>query len=206
MSQPQSSEKRVRHPKRHPLLFQQRLNEQTFATCVLILIILGALFVLNPPRLDPVRANLAVVMVGAGLILVLTFLFRLRAYTQCLPEGLKVQLPFHSLTIPYQGIRGVRPTELFRMFPPDKQKWSPRHFLRSLFGETVVVIELEQLPSPEFLLRLWMTKYMLCPDATGLNLAVRDWLDFRVELDEHRARHRSSHKPDKTRFWGSATS
>jgi hypothetical protein len=204
MSQPPSSGKRAGRPKRHPLLFQQRLNEQTFANCVLILIILAAVFVLNPPRLDPVRANLAVVMVGTGLILVLTFLFRLRAYAQCQSEGLKIQLPFYSLTIPYQEIKGVRPTELFRMFPPEKQKWSPRHFLRSLFGETVVVIELEELPSPEFLLRLWMSKYMLCPDTTGLNLAVRDWLDFRTELDEHRARHRTPKKTDKTPFWGSA--
>jgi len=170
MSEPSSSEKRTGRPKRHPILFQQRFNEQTFASCVLILIILAALFLLNPPRLDPVRANLAVVMVGTGLILVLTFLFRLRAYAQCLPDGLRIQLPFYSLTIPYYQIKGVRPTELFRMFPPDKQKWSPRHFLRTLFGETVVVVELEELPSSRAFLRLWMTKYMLCPDTTGLSL------------------------------------
>lgn len=204
MSQPPSSEKRPGRPKRHPFLFQQRLNEQTFSSCVLILIILGALFVLNPPRLAPVRANLTVVLIGTGLILVLTFLYRLRAYAQCLPEGLKIQFPFHSLTIPYREIKGARPTEFFRMFPADSLKWSPRHFLRSLFGETAVVIELEELPSSPWILRLWMTPYMLCPHATGLNLAVRDWLDFRVELDEHRARHRAPKKPDQTPFWGSA--
>ncbi len=203
MSQPPSSEKRTGRPKRHPILFQQRFNEQTFASCVLILIILAALFILNPPRLDPVRANLAVVLVGTGLILILTFLYRLRAYVQCLPDGLKIQLPFYSLTIPYQQIKGVRPTELFRMFPPAKQRWSPRHFLRSLFGETVVIVEMEELPSSPFILRLWMTKYMLSPETTGLNLAVRDWLDFRTELDELRARHRAPRKADTTSFWDS---
>ena len=206
MSQPPSSGKQVGRPKRHPLLFQQRLNEQTFASCVLILIILAALFVLNPPRLEPVRANLVVVLVGTALILVLTFIFRLRAYVQCRPDGLRLQLPFYSLTIPYRDIKGIRPTELFRMYPSDKQKWSPRHFLRFLFGETVVVIELEQLPSSRFILRLWMTKYMLCPDRTGFNLVVRNWLDLRTEIDEHRARHRTARKTDTSSFWGSAAS
>ena len=204
MSQPPSSEKRSARPKRHPILFQQRLNEQAFWPCVLIVGILTALLILKPPRLDPVRAPLVVVLVGTALVLVLTFVFRLRAYVQCQPEGLRLQLPFYSLTIPYHEIKGVRPTELFRMFPPGEQRGGQQYFLRSLFGETVVIIELEQLPASPWMLRLWMTKYMLCPDTTGLNLAVRDWLNFRAELDEQRARHRAPRKPDKTPFWGSA--
>jgi len=129
-------------------------------------------------------------LIGTGLILVLTFFFRLRAYVQCQPEGLRLQLPFYSLTIPYREIKGTRPTELFRMFPPAKQRWTQRHFLRTLFGETVLVIEMEELPRSRLVLRLWMTRYMLCPDIVGLNLVVRNWLDFRAELDEFRARRR----------------
>jgi hypothetical protein len=206
MSQPPSSEKRSGRPKRHPILFQQRFSEQTFWPSIFIVVILAAVFILNPPRLDPVRANLVVVLVGTGLILVLTFIFRLRAYVQCQPDALRLQLPFYSRTIPYHQIKGVRPSELFRMFPPAKQRGSQRHFLRSLFGETVVIIEMEELPSSQHLLRLWMTKYMLCPDSTGLNLAVRDWLEFRTELDELRARHRTPHSTDTTSFWDRAPS
>ena len=201
MSQPRPGEKRTGRPKRHPILFQQRFNEQTFWPSILIVVILAALFILNPPRLEPVRANLVVVLVGTGLILVLTFVFRLRAYVQCQPDGLQLQLPFYSLTIPYHDIKGVRPTELFRMFPPSKQRGTQRSFLSPLFGETVVVVEMEELPGSRRLLRLWMTRYMLCPERVGLNLAVRNWLELRTELDELRARRRTPHRTDTTAFW-----
>jgi hypothetical protein len=127
-------------------------------------------------------------LAGGGLVLVLTYIFRLRAYAQCQASGLFLHLPFYRLTIPYPEIKATRPTELFRMFPAGQHWWSQRRFLRSLLGETVVVIELDRLPRPSIWLRLWMSRYMLCPDSVGLVLAVRDWLAFRSELDEFRVR------------------
>jgi hypothetical protein len=76
------------------------------------------------------------------------------------------------------------------MFPPDRQRWPQRYFLRALFGKTVVVVEMGHLPRPKIWLRFWMSKYMLCPDRTGFVLAVQDWMAFRAELDEFRARVR----------------
>ncbi len=177
---------------RHPLLLQQRLNEQVFWPSVVIVGASVALLVGNPAKAEPYRSFLVAAAVGSGLALVLTFLFRLRAYVRCEPGGLELRLPFYRLTVPYPEIKASRPTELFRMFPPSQQRWTQRRFLRSLLGETVVVIELDQLPGNPIWLRLWMSKYMLCPDSVGLVLAVRDWLAFRTELDEFRAR--SSHR------------
>ncbi len=174
--------------KRHPLLFQQRLSEQYFWPAILIVATSGALLAWNPARLEPYRFHLAVALICCGLVLILTFAFRLRAYATLTEDAIRVRLPFHGFEIPYRDIRNVRPTELFRMFPPPEQRWTRRRFLEPLFGATVVVIELDQLPRPAAWLRLWLTPYMVCPDKIGIIIAVRDWMGFRADLDEYRAR------------------
>jgi len=180
----------LRQSRRHPLLLQQHLSEQVFWPSILILALSAALLVWNPAKAEPYRGTLRVALVGAGLILMITWLFRLRAYVRCLDSGLYLQLPFFHLITPYHKIRSTRPTELYRMFPPEQQRWTQRRFLRALFGKTVVVVELDQLPRSHIWLRLWMSKFMLCPDRVGLVFAVRDWIAFRAELDEFRARDR----------------
>jgi hypothetical protein len=176
--------------KRYPLLFQQRFSEQIFWPSILILTLSAALLVWNPVGIEPYRTTLNVALVCTALVLVLSLLFRLRTYARCLHTGLHLQFPFFHLTIPYNEIRSTRPTELYRMFPPDRQRWPQRYFLRALFGKTVVVVEMGHLPRPKIWLRFWMSKYMLCPDRTGFDLAVQDWMAFRAELDEFRARVR----------------
>jgi hypothetical protein len=190
VSEPVHTAAQARWGRRHPLLYQQQFNEQNFWPSVLLLALSGGLLIWNPAKLQAYRPILLLVVFVAGLILVLTLIFRLRAYIQCRPDELYLQLPFYHLNIPYVQITTVRPTDLFRMFPPEQQRWTQRRFLRSLFGETVVVIEVDHLPHSLTWLRLWMTKYMLCPEKPGFVLAVRDWIAFRTELDEFRARQR----------------
>jgi hypothetical protein len=192
MSSQRASPGRPTRGKRHPLLYQKRLNEQVFWPCVGILAVSVVLLVWNPGELAACRPHLVVILVGAGLVLVLTFLLRLMAYVQCSDHGLLVHLPFYRLTIPYGQILATRPSELYRMFPPGAQRWTQRSLLRSLFGRTVLVVELDHLPRHRLWLRLWMGRYMLCPDAVGLILPVRDWIAFRTELDEYRSRRRST--------------
>lgn len=188
MTDPQSSRTPLKAGRRHPLLFQQHLNEQVFWPCIAIMATSAAFLLWHPARLEPYRLAFVVGLAGGGLVLVLSFIFRLRAYVQCQAGGLFLRLPFYHLLIPYPEIKAARPTELFRMFPADQERWPNRGSLRSLLGQTVVVIELDQLPQSSSWLRLWMNRYMLCPDSVGLVLAVRDWLAFRIELDEFRVR------------------
>ena len=176
--------------KRHPLLYQERLSEQLFWPCIGILAASIAILVWNPDSLAPRRSSLMAIVVSVGLVLVLTQLSRLMAYAQCQVQGLSVRLPFYRLRIPYRRIRTIRPAELFRLYPPAGQRWTQRRFLRPLFGRTVLVVELDQLPRSHRWMRLRMGKYMLCPDAVGLILPVRDWMSFRAELDEFRSRFR----------------
>lgn len=176
--------------RRHALLFQRRLSEQVFWPSIAIVALSAALLIWSPEGLDRYRPGLRLGLAAAGLLLIGTLVFRVRAYVQCRPEGLRIQAPFHQLTIPYHEIQATRPTELYRMFPASKERWTQQHFLQPLFGETVVVVEMDELPAPRLRLRLWFTKYMLCPDRIGLVLAVPDWMALRSDLDEFIARSR----------------
>lgn len=181
--------------KRHPLLLQRRLNEQVFWPSILILAVGGGLLIWNPDELVPYRPYLSIILVGVGLLLMLTFVLRLRAYVRCRSEGLSLRLPFLRLHIPYDEIKNTRPTEFFRMFPPKRVRWTQRAFLAPLFGKTVVILELERLPRPRAWLRLWMSEFMLSPDVVGLILPISDWMAFRNEMDEFKARRRRPQHP-----------
>ncbi len=176
--------------KRHPLLLQQEFNEQNFWACILLMAASGGLIAWNPEPFAPYRPHLITLLVATGLILILTLLLRLRAYAQCHETGLVLQFPFLRLHIPYSQVKTSRPALFYRTFPPAEQRWTQRRFLRNLWPRTVVIVELEQLPRPRFWLRLWLSKYMLCPDAIGFVLPVRDWMAFRTEFDEFRTRRR----------------
>jgi hypothetical protein len=183
-----SSQAKPEKGKRHPLLYHQRLSEQYFWPAILTVGASTALLVWAPAKLEPYRLVLIMALACCGLVLVLTLLFRLRAYTRCTAHAVLVRLPFYHFEIPYSEIKTVRPTELFRLFHPRELRWTQRRFLSPLLGTTVLVIELEELPNRTAYLRLWMNKYMLCPDRVGVIIAVRDWMGFRAELDEYVAR------------------
>jgi hypothetical protein len=180
--------------RRHPLILQQHWNEQTFWLNVLILAFTGGLLIWDPPRAASYRPYFSVVLVGTGMILILTFVYRLRAYVQCRPKELCIQLPFQRLTIPYSSIRATRPNEFFRLFPPEEQRWTQRTFLEGLWGTTVVLVDLASLPRSRPWLRLWMSKYMLDPNEPSLSVAVRDWIGFRSELDEALSQERRNNR------------
>ena len=192
MTDLRSRDKLPERGKRHPLLYHQRLSEQYFWPAILIVAVCIGLLVWAPAKLEPYRLVLILALVCCGLVLALTFLFRLRAYARCTAHALRVRLPFYHFDIPYAEIKNVRPTELFRLYPPNELRWPQRRFLGPLLGATVLVIELDELPSRTAWLRLWMNRYMLCPDRVGVIVAVRDWMAFRAELDEFKARRQQS--------------
>jgi hypothetical protein len=189
MSNQAQKKKDPKRGKRRPLLFQQRFSEQVFWPCLLSVAICVALFVWNPADLELYRSSLVVTLVGTGSILVITLFFRLRAYVQCRRNELRVQCPFYRLDVPYRAIKTTRPSELYHVFPPVEQRWTQRRFLEPLWGKTMIVVEMDQLPGSRFWLRLWAGKYLLCPDTVGLVIPVRDWMAFRAELDEFKFRH-----------------
>jgi hypothetical protein len=192
----QQSRKASKPGPRHALLLQQQLNEVVFWPALLVVAISAGLLILNRQELAPYRPYLALALVCVGAALILSFVFRLRAYVQCRDEGLYIRLPFYRLTIPYSNIRATRPNDFYRLYPPDQQRWTQRSFLSGLWGMTVVLVDLEELPRPRRWLSLWMSKYMLDPNGPNLTLVVRDWIALRSELDECLSQHRRTmHKP-----------
>jgi hypothetical protein len=187
-----SSDTQAERGKRHPLLYHQRLSEQYFWPAILTVGASTALLVWAPDKMAPYRPVLIMALACCGLVLVLTLLFRLRAYARCSAQGVRIRLPFYHFDIPYGEIKRVRPTELFRLFPPQDLRWTQRRFLAPLLGTTVLVIEMDELPNRTAYLRLWMNKYMICPDRVGVIIAVRDWMSFRAEMDEFIARRQHS--------------
>jgi hypothetical protein len=184
ISDPYTTPKELKPGKRHPLLLHRRFSDQVFWPAIAIFAICAGLLVWNPAPFQPSRLHLGIMLVGTGLILVLTLAFRLTAYVQCRLDGLLVQTPFQRVRIPYAHIRITRPTQLYHLFPPDAQRWTQRSFLAPLLGKTVVVAEMDELPHRAGWLKFWMGKYMVCSDVVGLALLVPDWMAFRSELDE----------------------
>jgi hypothetical protein len=184
ISDPYSTPKPPKAGKRHPLLLYHRFGDQVFWSAILIFAICAALIIWNPAPFQPYRLHLGIILVGVGLILVLTLVFRLTSYVQCRLDGLRIQTPFQRMRILYTSIRLTRPTQLYHVFPPDAQRWTQRGFLEPLWGKTVVVVELAKLPHHARWLRLWMGKYLICPDVAGLVLVVREWMTLRSEIDE----------------------
>jgi hypothetical protein len=159
-----------------------------FWPAILIVILTAALLAWQPPELASYRVLFALAFVVAALVLILTYLYRVRAYVRCHDHALIVQLPFYRLTIPYTLIEKTHPSDLFRLFPPSEQRAVQNNFLEPLFGQTVLVVEIFDLPAPRNQLGLWLSKYMLSPDHTGIVLPVRDWIALDTEIEEHRTR------------------
>jgi hypothetical protein len=193
---PYTTIKELKPGKRHSLLLHRRFSEQVFWPAVSIFAICAGLLAWSPAPFQPFRLHLAIILVAAGLILVLTLAFRLTAYVQCRLDGLLIQTPFQRVKIPYAHIRLTRPTQLIHLFPPDELRWTQRSFLAPLFANTVVVLEMDELPQRAGWLKYWMGKFLVCSDVVGLALLVPDWMAFHSELDEFvTVQHRLQTRP-----------
>lgn len=179
---------RKQRGRRYRLLYQQRFQEMVFWPAILIIGVTAALLAWQTPELDPYRALFAVALAVALLVLLVAYLYRIRAYVRCHEHALIVQLPLYRLTIPYTQIHKSHPSELFRLFPPSEQRTTQNSFLGPLFGRTVLVVEIPGLPAPRSQLRLWLSPYMLSPDQAGVILPVDDWIGLDTEIEEHRTR------------------
>jgi hypothetical protein len=187
------SEVQTASPKRgtrEPLLLYQRFNEQAFWPCIGIMATAVILLIWTPQELLDRRIYALALLVFTALLLALTYIYRLRSYTQCQEDCLLLQLPFYHLKIPYRDIQTTRPNDFFRIFPEKEVPRLQRHFLEPLMGKTAVVVDMLELPRSKRTLRLSMGRYMLSPESPSIILSVRDWVAFRAEFDEFRLRNR----------------
>jgi hypothetical protein len=179
---------RAQRGKRHRLLLQQRFSEMIFWPSLAIAAISAGLVTWGPDRPWAYRPPLAAAAIIAALIWILGLFFSLRAHVQCRGEGLHLRLPFVQFDVPYRAIQCTRLTELGQQYDPRYERWTRRPFLAPLQNRTAVVVELDRLPLSAWQRRLWLNPYMFAPDVDALLILVDDWMTFRGELDEFKAR------------------
>jgi hypothetical protein len=122
-------------------------------------------------------------------VLIGIFLIAIRrsAFVQPFNDRLRIVTPFLHLDISYGRIRQASSTEMGRLFPPKKFKGWQRDFLRSLSSLTAIVLELDNLPVPRWLLDLFLAPFFF-PDKTArIALLVPDWMQFSNEMESFRS-------------------
>jgi hypothetical protein len=207
---------KITQTKKFPLLIYHRYHEvhkglsKLLIMLGFILMISAVLFRLLNPRAISGDVRL---LLWAGVVIavfglaryVLTFIISRTAYIQCTPRNVKIQTPFLPVVFSYKRIEGTRPTNLREVFSPDKQKGARRTMLESLWGETVIVVDLKGYPMSKPLLRTMMGPLLLTPRGTGFVFLVKDWMGLSRQLADYqeqwRARTTTSVSPAQRSYY-----
>jgi hypothetical protein len=190
--------KKVR--RRHPLLLYKRLASYYRGPSLWLLLVSAVLLVWDHPSLRVLALPAAMTALLSTILILLTFVMSRLAYVECGEDGLLIHLPLHRVHLLYDSIVQTRTSSLATLFPPSRQPFSSRNFLRSLWQLPAVVVEVELLPQPRQQLRLWMDSRMLLKSA--LVLLVEDHRDLRSQIDEAMIRWRVNKGESGSPFWG----
>jgi hypothetical protein len=125
-------------------------------------------------------------LLAGGLVAAAYWLFitigPLTAYAQPRADHLRLQTPIYRLKISYLRIRTVRPIDVSRMIYPTRASASHKKELRPFLDKTVLGIDLTEWPLPRWVLRLFLSRWMLANDQLGLVLYVDDWMGLSNQL------------------------
>ncbi|MFA9401623.1 MAG: hypothetical protein ACNYZI_01525 [Anaerolineales bacterium] len=105
-----------------------------------------------------------------------------RAYAQAHRDHLRLQTPIFRLNISYRRIINTRPIIFGKLYPPESMPRRDRRPLKPFLGATALGIDLRGWPLPTWLLRLFLSRYMLANDQVGFVLLVDDWMRFSTQL------------------------
>lgn len=180
MSTPTSGE-------RHPLLFYRRTMNRIWQSSLALTIVIagaGALSLLNPTEILGLPSDvwLFAAATVSFVLCLFAFVARYFAYVRAFDSYIKIATPFLRLKLSYRRIKGVHPTLVQQIFPPDELSWSQRNFLSAFYGKTALVMELKGFPMNPRLLKLFLPDVMFLPQSTGLVLVIPDWMKLSTEL------------------------
>ena len=181
-----------RRGSRYPLLLYTRMLDRWWPA--LFLIGLGTMSLAWPSYSD-LYTRLTqpwrwMTMVGAGglvtAVSVLMLLMRSSAYVQPFQDHLRLVTPFLRMRISYRRFKHTTTTAMGTLFPPRSLRGLQRDILQPLFGGTAVVIDLNALPLPRSVLRLFLSPFFFKDRTPHLVILVRDWMRFSTELESMR--------------------
>jgi hypothetical protein len=155
-----------------------------------LLLVSAVLLCWDHPLLRPLVLPAAMTALLSAILLLLTFVMSRLAYVECGEDGLLIHLPLYRVHVLYDSIVQTRTSSMATLFPPSKQPFSSRNFLRPLWQQAAVVVETELLPKPRQELRLWMDSRMILKNA--LVLLVEDHRTLRSQIDEAMIHWRAS--------------
>lgn len=184
------------------LLYYRMIGRHRLTVLLLAVILLGLWYGIDSELVSwshPVSAGL---LLAAGFISFCFWLFTLlgplQSYAQAREDHLRVQTPFFRLKIPYANIHSVRPIEMRKAFPPSSLRASQRGFLDPYFMRTAVAVDLQGMPKPSPMLRVFFHKFIFSQDSPGIVLLVENWIALSHQLsnriDSWRMRHSRSPK------------
>jgi hypothetical protein len=191
-------------PKRFRLLLYDRvLSRVRIPSLILAILSLGLWYGSTSQWLDWPPTDKANILLSAGAFFIgfwmFTWLSPLLAYVQVFENHLHLQTPIYRINIPYTNIRNTRPVEVQKLFPPSKLSSGQRDFLRPFYGRTALAVDLQGLPPPNFIFRMFFHRFTFSPDTLGLVLLVEDWLRLSHQLSTRLDAWRMAYSSHPTR-------
>lgn len=175
--------------KKYPLRLYRHIVQLHRRNVLLLALMLLGLWVLNlTPFTLWIPAGGARWLLAGGLVSTAYWLFimigPLTAYAQPRSTHLRVQTPIYRIKISYQRIRTVRPLDVTRSVATNRLSSPQRKELAPFLGETALAVDLREWPLPRWLLRLFLSRWMLANDQQGLVLYVEDWMGLSNEITQ----------------------
>ncbi len=196
--------KKQRSDRYHLLLYKEIVGRHARKAFILSFLFLGLWILVDRGvayRLD--RSTQRWLFAG-GLVALAYWLFARfgpsLAYAQAHHDHLRLQTPIFRLNISYRRIINTRPIVFGKLFPPESMPNRDRRPLKRFLGVTALGIDLRGLPLPTWLLRLFLSRYMLTNDQIGFVLLIDDWMRFSTQLTSlmgewHASRHQRPPSP-----------
>jgi hypothetical protein len=114
------------------------------------------------------------------------FMIRFLAYVQPRADHLKLVTPFMRVNISYKRIRKTVTTEMRQLFPPTSMSGWMQDIFSPLSTRTALVLELTASPIPQYVMRLFLSRFFFKDRTPHLVILVDDWLRFSAELESMR--------------------
>ena len=175
--------------RRYPLrLYRHVVQLQQLRVVLLAILLLGLWLLSTTPLVTWMPEGGERWLLAGGLVATAYWLFiaigPLTAYVQPRADHLRLQTPVYRLKISYQRILSTRPIDVAHLLPPSGLTRTQRRELGPFLGRTVLGVNLSDWPLPRWVLRLFLSPWMLASDQVGLVFFTEDWMQLGQELTE----------------------
>lgn len=178
--------KKQRSNRYHLLLYREIVGRHARKALLLACLFLGLWILVEKGSAHWLERDAQRWLFAGGLIALAYWLFARfgpsLAYVQAHHDHLRLQTPIFRLNISYRRIINTRPIVFGKLFPPESMPRRDRHPMKPFLGATALGIDLRGLPLPTWLLRLFLSRYMLATDQIGFILLVDDWMRLSTQL------------------------